>query len=118
RRMACTIDDSRRAWLAAVGCVGVAFLSVRRTRSVLKSLVLVWVFARTGRNAQRTTVIRCAFFCSLAVVAKKVDPRAADARRLHCDDGAHRFAMGFAQQAGLDLLCYCRWRHLVISSAL
>src|SRR5205807_4562552 len=106
------------AWLAAVGRLGPAFLSVRRTRSVEESLVLLWLFARRRRNAQRATVIRCAVLCSLAVVAKKVDSRAPRARRFHGNDGAHRFAVGFARFAGLDLRCCCRQCHVLIASAI
>src|SRR5438094_300464 len=54
----------------------------------------------------------------LSVVAKRVDSRAARARRIHGNDGAHCFAVGLAQPAGLDVRCYCRRRHLLIASPL
>src|ERR1041384_3677561 len=115
--MARTVDDSGRAWLATMGCLGAAFLSVRRNRSVEKALVLLWLLARSGRNVQRTTVVRRAVFCSLAVVAKKGDPCAARARGLHCNDGAHRFAVGIADSRSLDRCRYCFYSYINFSPA-
>src|SRR5690349_8970960 len=69
-RLARTLNDSRRTRLAAVGRLDRAILSFRCTRSVEKSLVLLWVFAGSRRNVQGAIVIRSAIFCSLAAVAK------------------------------------------------
>ena len=70
RRMARTVDDSRRAWLATMGRVDPALLSVRRVRSLERSMVLVRLLVGRRRNAQRTIVVRGAVFCFLAIVAK------------------------------------------------
>src|SRR5207245_3132539 len=105
RCMARTVHDSRRARLAPMGRMDSAVLSVRCPRSLEESVVPLRLLASCRRNVQRPTVIRCAFFCFLAVMAKKVHPCAAHARRLHSDDGAHGFAVGFAHSCSMDRRC-------------
>src|SRR6476469_11152394 len=72
RGLARTIHDSRCAWLATVGCLDPAVLSLRRARRFKKSLVLVRMFAGLGRNVQRTAAICGAVFCPLAAMAKTI----------------------------------------------
>ena len=74
-----------------------------------KSLVLVRMFAGVGRNAQRTAVVRGAVFCPLAIVAKKMDERAAHARRVHSNRSADSFTMASANSRGLDRIRCCSW---------
>src|ERR1700730_7805048 len=108
--MARTVDDSRCAWLATVGRVDPALLSVRRARSFEKSMVLLRLLTGRRRNAQGATVIRRTFFCSLAIVAKTMDPDAAHARRLCGNDSVHSFAVAFADTGGVDgRRCCCRY---------
>src|SRR5947208_11721985 len=90
-----------------MGRMDSAVLSVRCTRSAEKSLVFMWLSAGHRRNVQRAAVIRGAVFCSLAIVAKKMDPRIARARRFHGDGGAYHFAVASAHAGGLA--CTCRY---------
>src|SRR5882724_7747276 len=91
RGVARTIHDLRCTRVATVGCLDPAILSLRRARRFKKTLVLVRMFAGVGRNAQRTAVVRGAFFCPLAIVAEKMDERAARARRVRSNRGADSF---------------------------
>jgi len=86
-----------------------ALLSVRRARSIEKSMVLVRLLAGRRRNAQRATVICSAFFCSLAIVAKKMDSGAECARGTCGDNSIDSFTVAFAHSGGLDRDRYCRW---------
>ena len=85
-----------------MGRMDPAVLSLRCPRRFEKSLVLVWMSAGVRRNVQRTTVVRGAVFCPLAIVAKKMDQRAACARRVHSNRGADSFTMASANARGLD----------------
>ena len=71
RRMARTVDDSRCAWLATMGRLDPALLFVRSVRSLEKSMVLVRLLVGCRRNAQRTIIVRGAFFCFLPLWQKK-----------------------------------------------
>src|SRR4029453_9434412 len=93
RGVARTIHDSRRAWLAPVGRLDPAVLSLRCSRRSKKSLVLVRMFASRGRDAQGTAVVRGAVFCPLASVAEKMDERGPRARRVHSNCDADSFTM-------------------------
>src|SRR6478609_1287918 len=77
RGLARTIHDSRCAWLATVGCLDPAVLSLRRARRFKKSLVLVRMFAGLGRYVQRTVAVCGAVFCPLATMAKTMGKCAA-----------------------------------------
>src|SRR5438132_12709397 len=101
-----------------MGRVGPAFLSIRRASSLEKPLVLVRLLARRRRNAQRTTLIRGTFFCSLAIVAKKVASCVACARRLFGDDSSDSFTVAFAHFSGLDLRRCCCCCELAIPPAI
>src|SRR4029077_859075 len=90
------------ARLAAMGRMDPAVLSVWCVRSAEKSLVFMWLSVGFRRYVQGATVICGAVFCSLAVVAKTMDPRAACARRVHCDGGIDRVAMASTHAGGLD----------------
>src|SRR5205814_25662 len=56
RRLARTLDDSRRAWLATMGRMDPAVLSVRRVRSLERSMVLVRLLV--GRRQLRLVASR------------------------------------------------------------
>src|SRR6266513_2512889 len=79
-----------------MGRMDSAVLSVCCTRSPEKSLVFMWLSAGHRRNVQRAAVIRGAVFCSLAIVAKTVDPRIARARWFHGDRGVDSFSVASA----------------------
>src|ERR1044071_7069325 len=89
RGVARTIHDPQCTRLATVGCLDPAVLSLRRVRRSKKSLVLVWMFAGVGRNAQRTTVVRGAVFSYLATVAKKMDECSGRTCRVHSNCSAN-----------------------------
>ena len=109
RGLARTIHDPRCTWLATVGCLDPAVLSLRRARRFKKSLVLVRMFAGVGRNAQRTAAVRGAVFCPLATMAKTMDERAARASRVHSNRSANSFTMASANARGLDRVRRCSW---------
>src|SRR5262249_44049619 len=100
-----------------MGRMDPAVLSVRCPRSAKKSLVPVWLSVSHRRNVQGATVIRDAVFHSLAIVAKKVGPRAMCARRVHCDGGSDRGAVASTNAGGLDRTCCCHCLQFAISSA-
>src|SRR6266699_3462183 len=99
-----------------MGRVDTAVLSVRCACSIEKSLVLLWLSASRRRNAQRATVICGAFFYPLAIVAKKMDPRAARARRFHGDGSIDSFSVASAHFGSLDCRPRCCRRWLFIPS--
>src|SRR5436190_695311 len=109
RGVARTIHDPRCTRLATVGRLDPAVLSLRGARCLKKSLVLVRVFARVGRNAQRPALVRGAVFCFLATVAKKMAECAARACRFHSDYGTDSFTMASANSRGLDRIRCCGW---------
>src|SRR6516162_10032396 len=110
RGVARTVHDPRCAWVAAVGRLDSAVLSLRRARRFKKSLVLVWMFAGVGRNAQRTTVVRGAVFSYLATVAKKMDERSARTCGVYSNCGANSFTVASANARGMDRIrCYCQY---------
>src|SRR6476646_11877958 len=117
RRLARTIHDPRCAWLATVGCLDPAVLSLRRARRFKKSLVLVRMFAGAGRNVQRTAVIRCAVFRPLATMAKTMGECAPHASRVHGNRGGNSFTMASAHERGLDRVRRCSWRQSLGSFA-
>src|SRR5438046_2023578 len=94
--------------MAAVGRLDLTVLPLRSARRLKEPLVLVWLFARSRRNAQRTAVVRRAVFSSLAAVAKKMDQCAVRARRVHSHMGGDRFTVASAHSRGLArCCCYC-----------
>src|SRR6516164_5561486 len=107
RGLARTFHDPRWTWLAAVGRLDPAVLSLRRARRFNKSLVLVWMFAGVGRDAQRTAVVRCAVFSYLATVAKRMVECAARTRRVHSNCSVSRFTMAFADSRGVGRIRRC-----------
>src|SRR4029077_6472861 len=107
RGVARTIHDPRCTWLAAVGCLDPAVLSLRRAGRFKKSLVLVRMFAGLGRNVQRTAAIRGAVFCPLAAMAKTMDECASHAGWVHGNCSANSFTMASANDRGLDRVRRC-----------
>src|SRR5262245_39487725 len=103
--------------MAAMGRMDPAVLSVRCARCAEKSMVLMRLSAGRRRNVQGATVIRSAVFCSLAIVAKKVGPRALCNRRTYCNDRADCVAMDSTHDASVDCACCCHRSYLVIASA-
>src|SRR6476620_1506138 len=101
RGMARTIHDPRCAWLATVGCLDSAVLSLRRAPRFKKSVVLVRMFAGVGRNVQRAAAVRGAVFCPLATMAKTMGECAPHASRVHGNRSANSFTMAFANDRGL-----------------
>src|SRR5438128_11568095 len=99
-----------------MGRVDPAVLSVRCTRGPEKSLVLLWLSTGRGRNAQRSTIIRRAFFCLLAIVAEKMDPRIAHDSRFRGDGGVDSCAVAAVQSRSVDCCCACGRPQLVIPS--
>src|SRR6478672_4970000 len=83
RGLARAIHDPRCPWLATMGCLDSAVLSLRRAPRFKKSVVLVRMFAGCGRNVQRTAAVRGAVFCSLATMAKRRGECASHASRVH-----------------------------------
>src|SRR5262249_34845591 len=92
-----------------MGRMDSTLLFVRGTRSVEESLVLVRLFAWRWCNAQRTIIVRGTFLSSLATVAKEMDSRAANGRRLCGHDSADRVAMAFAYASALGQRRCCCW---------
>ena len=95
-----------------MGRVDPAVLPVRRARSLEKSMVLVRLLGGRRRNAQRATLIRSAFFCFLALMAKKMDLDVARARRIRGDFGVNCFAVAFAHSGIVDRDRCCCWYKL------
>src|SRR6516225_8740292 len=93
RGVARTFHDPRWTWLATVGRLDPAILSFRRARRFKKSVVLVWMFAGIGRDAQRTALVCRAVFSHLATVAKKMVECAARTCRVHSNRIVGRFTM-------------------------
>src|SRR6266540_5047207 len=85
-----------------MGRMDPAVLSVRCARSAEKSVVLMRLPVGCRRDVQGATVICDAVFCALAVVAKKMEPRAACVRGVRCDCGTDRIAMASTHAGGLD----------------
>src|SRR4029077_4071605 len=96
RGVARTIHDPRCTWLATVGCLDPAVLSLRRAPRFKESLVLVRMFAGVGRNVQRTAAVRGAVFCPLATMAKTMGECAPHASRVHGNRSADSFTMASA----------------------
>src|SRR4030095_5412994 len=107
RGVARTVLDPRCTRVATVGRLDPSVLSLRRARRFEKSLALVWMFARVGRNAQRTAVIRSAVFHYLATVAKKMDEGAERSCRVHSNCSADSFTMASANIRSLDRIHSC-----------
>src|SRR4030095_691853 len=85
-----------------MGRLDPAVLSVCCSRSFKEALVFVRLSAGRGRNVQGTIAAGCDFFCSLAIVAKKVDASFAITRGVCVDDGPASFAVAFAHSNGVD----------------
>src|SRR6476619_6926487 len=102
RGVARTIHDPRCTWLATVGCLDPAVLSLRRARRFKKSLVLVRMFAGVGRNVQGTAAICGAIFCSLAAMAKTMAECSSHAGWVHGNCSGNSFTMACANDRGLD----------------
>src|SRR6266480_393004 len=100
-----------------MGHMDCAFLSVRSACSLEKSLACVWLSTGHGCNVKRAIITRRAFFCSVATVAKKMDLRAAHARRFRSDNDIPGFAVAPPQSSGMDFGRDCGRRWLVIPSA-
>src|SRR5215831_6966607 len=94
------------------------FLSILRTRSLEKSLVLLWLLTRCGRNVQRTALIRSAVFCPVAVVAKKMGLCTAHARRFRHNDSTRCFTVALAHSSRLGLRCCYFWCELAVRAAI
>ena len=94
-----------------MGRLDPAVLSLCRSRRFNEALVFVRLSVGRRCNAQRTIAAGCAFFCSLAAVAKEMDARTAIARGVCVDDGAWWFRHGFCalQRRGL-------WSRLLAAS--
>src|SRR6266566_5554557 len=99
-----------------MGRVDPAVLSVRCTRGPEKSLVLLWLSTGRGRNAQRSTIIRRAFFCLLAIVAEKMDPRIAHASWFRGDGSINSCAVAAVQSRSVDSHRACDRPQLVTFS--
>ena len=85
-----------------MGRMDPAVLSVRCARSAEKSVVLMRLPVGCRRNVQGATVICDAVFCALAMMAKKMEPRASCARGVRGDGGADRIAVASTHAGGLD----------------
>src|SRR6478752_10638898 len=109
RRLARTIHDPRCTWLATVGCLDPAVLSLRRARRFKKSLVLVRMFAGVGRNVQRTVAVRRAVFCALAIMAKTMGECPPHVGRLYGNCGANSFTMASPNARGLGRVRRRSW---------
>src|SRR6266480_4442808 len=79
-----------------MGCLDLALLSVRGACGVDKPLVLVWLFARPRRDAQRSIATRRAVLCFLAILAKKVVVSVTIAVWFCGDFCVRSFALAFA----------------------
>src|SRR5439155_14859184 len=110
------VDYPRRSWLAAMGRMDRPPLSVGCARSPAKSLVLLWLSTGRGRNAQRATVIRHAFFYFLAIVSEKMDSSVAHASRFRGDGGVDSCAVAALQSSSVDCRCTCGRPQLAIPS--
>src|SRR4029077_2406348 len=110
RGLAPAIHDPRCAWLATMGCLDPAVLSLRCAPRFKKSVVLVRMFAGFGRNVQRTAAVRGAVFCPLATMAKTVGECAPHASRVHGNRSAYSFTMAPANTRGLVRVRRCSWR--------
>ena len=99
-----------------MGRMDLAVLSFGGARSPEKSLVLLWLSASRGRNAQRATVIRHAFFCLLAIVAEKMGPDTVHDSWFRGDGGIDSCAVAAVRCSRVDCGCACGRPQLVIFS--
>src|SRR5215471_13858357 len=90
-----------------MGRLDSAVFSVRCPRRPEKPLVLMRLSVGRGRNVQGATVVCGTVFCSLAVVAKKMEPRAPCACRIHRNGVRDRIAVAPAH-TGVSSLLFLR----------
>src|SRR5215468_10766114 len=100
-----------------MGRLDSAVFSVRCPRRPEKPLVLMRLSVGRGRNVQGATIVCGTVFCSLAVVAKKMEARAPCACRIHRNGGRDHIAVAPAHTGGLADTCCCHRCQLVVVSA-